>query len=155
MFKKFILAIFVGVMLITLTGCGKEKNIEGSLEDIMTAIYKDLDEDTKSRLMNIELTDENIANFLGTSDIAYKEALASENLIGSIAYSVILVRTESNANVEAIKSTIKENINPRKWICVWVEKEDVIIKNKGDLIIVIVVKDEENRNIIEKGFDNL
>lgn len=155
MFKKIILTVFVGVMLITLTGCGKSANVEGNLEDLMSTIYTDLDEEMKSRLMSIELDDENIVNYLGTSDIEYKEALASEHFTGSVAYSVILVRTKENADVEAIKTKIKENINPRKWICVWVEEDDVIIKNKGDLIIVIMVADEENRNIIEKGFDNL
>ena len=50
---------------------------------------------------------------------------------------------------------IKENVNPRKWICVGVEKEDVIVKNKGNLIILIMVKDETTRNKIEQGFDKL
>ena len=36
-----------------------------------------------------------------------------------------------------------------------VEKEDVIIKNKGDLIIVIIIEDEVGRETIEKGFDKL
>ena len=50
---------------------------------------------------------------------------------------------------------IKENVNPRKWICVGVEKEDVIIKNKGDLIIVIIIEDATGRESIDKAFDAL
>ena len=38
-----------------------------------------------------------------------------------------------------VKTKIKETINPRKWICVGVEEEDVIVKNKGDLIILIML----------------
>ena len=54
-----------------------------------------------------------------------------------------------------IKTAIKENVNPRKWVCVGVEEDDVIVKNKGNLIIVIIVEDENTRNKIEEGFDNL
>ena len=57
--------------------------------------------------------------------------------------------------LEYIKETILENVNPRKWVCVGVEKEDVIIKNKGDLIVVIIVEDETNREKIANSFDNL
>ena len=50
---------------------------------------------------------------------------------------------------------IKEKVNPRKWVCVGVEKEDVIIKNKGDLIIVIIIEDETGRQSIDKAFGEL
>lgn len=155
MFKKIALLLSTFVLTITLTGCGKVENIEGELHDLMAKIDTNLDEEMKSRLITIELDQDNIANFLGTSDIKFKEAIAEEHMTGSVAYSVVLIRVEENADVEAIKTKIKENINPRKWICVGVEEDDVIIKNKGDLIITIIVQDEENRSIIEKGFDNL
>ena len=40
-------------------------------------------------------------------------------------------------------------------MCVEVPEENVIVKNKGDLIILIMVGEESTRNKIEKGFDNL
>ena len=58
---------------------------------------------------NTKITDENIEYYLGTSDIEYEEALASESATGSIAHSVVLVRTKKNANIEQIKQKIKEN----------------------------------------------
>ena len=76
-------------------------------------------------------------------------------MIGSIAHSVILIRTEKDADIASMKETILENVNPRKWICVGVEKEDVIIKNKGDLLIVIIIEDEVGRKSISEGFDKL
>ena len=36
-----------------------------------------------------------------------------------------------------------------------ITKEDVIVKNKGNIIILIMVKDETIRSKVEKGFDNL
>ena len=150
--KKIILLMAV-CMTFLFTGCGS-KNVEGSLEEIMTKVYANVADDEKPMgLANTEVTDENIEYYLGTSDIEYKEALASESMTGSIAHSVVLVRTKENADVEAIKTKIKENVNPRKWICVGVEEDEVIVKSKGDLIILIMTQTGKEK--IEKGFDNL
>jgi len=153
---KKILMIITIIVLTSLTCACKNKNIEGNLEEIMTKVYSSVSEENKPMmLMNTEVTEENIEYYLGTKDIEYKEALASESGVGSIAHSVVLVRTKKNADIEKIKSNIKENINPRKWICVGVEEKDIIVKNKGDLIILILVEDETTRNLILESFDNL
>lgn len=156
---KKISLIVVLVACLLLTACTnneKTKNVEGTLEEIMTKVYATVGEDEMPMsLTNIEINDDNIASFIGTSDIEYDSILASEPMIGSIAHSVVLIRTKENANVDEIKTKIKENINPRKWICVGVEPEEVIIENKGDLIIVIVVGNENVRNEIIKEFKGL
>ena len=155
MFKKLKTLIIALILVLTITACGA-KNIEGNLEDIMTKVYSDIKEEERPMgLANTEVTSENIEYYLGTSDIEYESALASESMIGSIAHSTVLIRTKENADIEAIKTKIKENVDPRKWICVGVEKEDVIIKNKGDLIIVIIVEDQTTREKLDKGYDNL
>jgi len=153
-FLKGLLVLVVCAVL--LTGCTGEKNVEGSLEEIMTKLYADVPEENRPMMLgNMEITEENVEGFLGTSDIEYKEALASESMVGAIAHSVVLVRTKENANVEDVKKQIEENVNPRKWICVGVEKEDVIIKSKGDLIVVIIVEDTDVRTKIDNSFGNL
>jgi hypothetical protein len=122
----------------------------------MEKVYKNLPEDhTPMGLDNIELNDENIEGYIGTKDIEYKEAIARESMVGSIAHSTVLIRVKEDADIESIKNKIKENVNPRKWVCVGVEKEDVIIKNKGDLIIVIIIEDETGRQSIDKAFGEL
>lgn len=158
--KKLSLLFVLLSALLLITGCNEKKeenkNIEGTLTEIIEKVYKDLPaENTPNGLSNIELNDENIENYIGTKDIKYKEAIARESMIGAIAHSVVLLRTEENADIESIKETILENVNPRKWVCVGVEKDDVIIKNKGDLLIVIIIEDEVGRDSISKGFDAL
>ena len=152
-FKKLILLSFVCLMVLTLGACGN-KNVEGSLDEIVNKLVADVDDEMKSRLENHEITAENINQFVGTSDIKFTEGLAQEHITGSVAYSVVLLRVE-DSDVESVKTKIKENIDPRKWICVGVEPENVIIKNKGNLVIAIVVENEEYRNSISKAFDNL
>ena len=159
--KKLLALLLVCTTLTCLTACG-EKNVEGELSDIMDNIYKDvfagLADDEKPALMNIDVlkdAPDNIEYYIGTKEIEYEEIYASEPMMSSIAYSVVLVRMKDGANIEDAKTKIKENVDPRKWMCVEVPEEDVIVKNKGNLIILIMVADETNRNKIEQGFDNL
>ena len=159
-FKKILLVIMVFTMAMFITGCGKEEmkdsNIEGTLEEIMTKVYEKLPEDNRPMMLgNIEVTEENVEYYLGSSDIKYTEALASEPGIGSIAHSVVLLRVEDGEDIEKVKTTIKEKVDPRKWLCVGVEREDLIVKNKGNLVILIMVEDEKTRTTLEEGFDNL
>jgi len=155
MLKKVSLMLVVCVFALLMTGCG-EKNVEGTLEEIMTKVYAGVkDEDKPMMLDNMEVNDENIEGFLGTADIEYETALASESMTGSIAHSVVLVRTKEGADVDAIKTKIKENINPRKWICVGVEEKDVVVESKGNLIMVLLIENETTRNTIKDAFNNL
>ena len=141
--------------LILLTGCGeKVENVEGTLEEIMTKVYANLSEDEKPMgLTNIPVDKDNVEGFLGTADIEFEEALASEPMVSSIAHSVVLVRVKEDADIEATMTKIKENVNPRKWLCVGVEEDQVIVKNKGNLIILIMVADNSDK--LESGFDSL
>ena len=153
--KKISLVLAVCVMALLMTGCGSE-NVEGSLDELMTKVYADIkDEDKPMMLQNIEVNEENIEYYLGTSDIEYESALASESAVGSIAHSVVLVRLKDGADVEGVKTKIKESINPRKWICVGVEEKDVIVENKGNLVVLILVENETTRETLNTAFNNL
>ena len=167
-FKRIGIIALLAFLTISLVGCGKEekkeentekvveKNVEGTLEDIMAKLYDGIaDEDKPMMLGNIELNEENIEGFVGTSDIEYKEAIASESMVGSIAHSVVLLRTKDGANVEDVKKKIKDNVNPRKWICVGVEPDDVIVKSKGDLVVLILIENATIRETIDKNFNEL
>ena len=153
---KYVSLCFVAVLsLFLVTGCGN-KNIEGSLEDIMAKLYEEIPEDNRpGGLTNMEINDENIESFIGTDDVDYVEAIASESMMGSIAHSVVLIRVKDVTDIEEDKREILEDVNPRKWICVGVEKEEVIVESKGDLIMVAIVADKVNRDKIAKAFDNL
>lgn len=155
MLKKISLFAVLCLSVFGLTGCGSE-NVEGTLEELMTKVYADIPEDERPMMLtNMEVNEENIEYYLGTKDIEYTEALASESGIGSIAHSVVLVRAKDNADIEKIKTDIKEKVDPRKWLCVGVEREDLIVKNKGNLIILIMVEDENTRTKLEEGFNSL
>lgn len=145
-FMKKLGIIAVALMIsLSLFGCTKkEKNLEGSLTDLMRQLYKGAginEEEDFMYLTDIEVTKENLSSYLGVEELDYKEALASESMVGSTAHSVVLVRMNEKADIEKAKKEIKEKVNPRKWICVGVEDENVIVDSYGD-VIVLIMNDE-------------
>lgn len=158
MSKKTIIAIaIIVILIIIIVGAiflfGKEKNIEGTLEEIMTKVYAGISEEELPMMLgNIELTSENIENYVGTSDIDFKEAIASESAVGSIAHSVVLIRLNDASKANETVTKIEENANPEKWICV--VADDVIVKSKGDLVILIM-SNEELAPRLDANFEGL
>ncbi len=127
-------------------------NIEGSLEEIMDKLYVGIpDEERPTMLESREVTKEDIANYVGTSDIDFKEALVSEPGINVIPHSVVLLRLNDAKDASDVVAKIKENANPRKWICV--EAENTIVKSKGDLVILIM--SNELAETIDTNFEGL
>ena len=150
--KKILLTISILIFCFILTGCGV-KNVEGSLEEIMDKIYSSLEDSEKPMMLtNITIDKENAEMYLGTSDIEFEEALASESATGSIAHSVVLLRVKNNANVEMIEEKIEDSVNPRKWICV--EADEVEVESKGNLII-LVMSNELTADKIIREFNKL
>lgn len=151
--KKIISLIIIGCLV--LTGCGKvvEKNITGSLEEIISKLYEGInEEELPMGLTNVEVNAENLSTYLGdVKDIKYKEIIASESMVGSIAHSVVLIRLESASDAEKVVNEIKEKANPAKWICV--EAENVYVQAKGDLVVLIMSNELAEK--IKTNFENL
>ena len=154
--KKLLIIGLCFVTALALTGCSKKvSHVEGNLEDLMTSIYAGIEEENlPMMLQNVELTEELEESFIGESDISYKEAIASESAVGSIAHSVVLIRMEEDVKeekIETAKEELIEKVNPRKWLCVGVE--EVKVESNGDLILV-VLNDTIGDTLIE-NFKNL
>ena len=150
-FKKILIILLLGTITLFMSGCGV-KNVEGSLEDIMTKVYGDIPSNQLPMMLsNIEITSENQEYYLGTNDITYKEALASESMVGSIAHSVVLILLNDSSDAEKVVSKLKESVNPRKWVCVGVE--EVKVENIGDLVIVIM--NDTHKDTLSENFNNL
>ena len=129
-----------------------EKNVEGTLEEIMTKLYAGIGEaELPMMLGNIEVSKEDIQYYIGTNEVSYKEALVSESGVGSIAHSVVLLRLNDAADAENVVSKVKESADPRKWLCV--EAENVIVKSKGDLVVLIMSNELAPK--LEENFDGL
>ena len=65
------------------------------------------------------------------------EAVRSETMMGSQAYSLVLVKVDDAANAQAIADEMYDNIDQRKWVCV--EAGDKMVATYGDLVMLMMV----------------
>lgn len=114
-----------------------------SLEGIIERTYAGLeDPDVIPMVATTRITDETAEYYLGLKDLSQaEEAVASEAAIGSIPHSVCLVRAKDGVDVEALKEEIRTSVNPRKWICVGVERADIVMASQGNLILMVINPD--------------
>ncbi|QSX06465.1 hypothetical protein JYG23_03125 [Sedimentibacter sp. zth1] len=152
-FKKIVLGLVIAALAFGAVACTdksndtnidngqqqdkEEKELTGSLEEIMTSIYEGIDEEMPM-VANTVLTEENVAYFAGIEKLDGNEGLASEAMINAKAHSVVLVKAKEGTDIEALKKEMKEKVDPRKWICVGVEREEIIVDNIGNTVILII-----------------
>ena len=83
-----------------------------------------------------------------------KEAIEYAN---KFALDTVIVDTAGRLQIDEVLmkelQDIKDNINPRKWICVGVEEDNVIVDNIGDLVILIM--DNNYPDTLHENFKNL
>ena len=106
------------------TGSGSQdetKTYSGTLPELINAIYAnhsvdlDLSDPTAVDLSNSD----QISYYLGLTDASkLKEAYYSEALIGSQAYSLVVVRANSAKDAASVAQSMFDGINQNKWICV-------------------------------------
>ncbi len=124
-----------------------------SLEGIMKSIYEGVELETPATAITT-ITANNVEYYLGLKTIdGIEEAIASEPMMSSSAHSICLVRVKDGTDVTKMMSDIKENVNPQKWICVGVDPENVMVTNKGNLILLVM--DNTNPQGIIDSFNAL
>ena len=143
--KRIMLSTLCLALLAITAACGAQagnsKLVDGELTDIFKKIYANSGVTPPAMIGETVLTADNKAYMLGSDAVSFTEGLASEPMIGSIPHSMVLIRVDANTNIEQTKKLIKDNINPRKWICVGVTPDQVIVDNIGDLIFVVLSPD--------------
>jgi len=118
---------------------------ELTFEEIITAMYEKAELELPM-MGYTELTKENMEYMLGVNNFDFIEGTISEPMMGSFAHSVVLFTVEDGADIETIKSDIKNNVDGRKWICVGVEPENIVVENEGNNIILIMSESSEALN---------
>lgn len=74
--------------------------------------------------------------------------VASEPMMSSQAYSLVLVKVKDGANSDEIAKQMNENIDSRKWICVSAEK--VYSTSSADVVCMVMASEEIAKPIYEK-----
>ena len=115
-----------------------------TLEGIITAITTVNPVEFMGGMVGLDLTDTSeeglwsLKAFTGLDNAdLITEAMAFEPMMGSIPYSLVLVRAADAANAEAVADAMKAGIDQRKWICV--EADDLLVTACGDVVMLIMV----------------
>ena len=145
--KKFISVILMAALALSLfAACGKTDDapkgadLSGeSAEALVNKIYESKMPEFALMTMPVDLADaEMVAWQTGVSDPALlKEAVISESMMGSQAYSMVMVRVNHAAKAEEVAQMMLDNIDPRKWICVAADEIDAAIY--GDLVLFVMI----------------
>ena len=151
--KKLICAVLALSLMLAITACGGSKpeettapaaNIEGTMEELLNKVIEQRPVEFAGGVYAIDLTDTSeeglwaVKSFTGLEDASQlKEAAAYEPMMGSIPFSMVMVRTAEGADPKAVAEAMKAGVDPRKWICV--EADDVKVAGIGDVVMLIMV----------------
>lgn len=147
---KKILALFLAAMMaFGFAACNKpaddnngDSGVSMSLNEIIDAVYKKNPIDLSLETDSVDISNADMLNAFTGLDSAdkIKEAIVSEPMMGSQAYSFVLVRVKDAADAEEVANAMINGINPSKWICV--EADDVRVMVKGDVVALYMVDSE-------------
>lgn len=154
--KKMIAMLMALTMMFSFAACGGAaaepttapteavKHVEGTMEELLNKVIEIKPVEFMGGTMPIDLTD---MSEDGLWNIKYNtgldnadnitEAAAFGPMMGSIAFSMVMVRTAEGADVKAVAEGMKTGIDPRKWICV--EADDLQVVSYGDVVMLIMV----------------
>ena len=114
------------------------------MQNLVNTVYTGI-EDNLPPTLNTQIVDVNnvdvLKSFTGlTSNENIDAVVASEPMIGSQAYSFVLVKVKDGADADGIAKEMSENIDTRKWICVQAEK---LYATSVDNLAVLVMSSDE------------
>ena len=148
--KKLIALLLAVVMILSMAACGgkgSDKHYEGSMEDLSNKIIAENPVEFMGGIIPVDLTD---TSEDGTWAVTFNTGLKSaekltdiavfEPMMGSMAFSMVLVRVDEAKNAESVAKEMSENIDTRKWICV--EADDLKVAGFGDVVMLVMVNSD-------------
>ena len=155
--KKGILIAIIVIILIAIIGTGiafalklgkPKSNVTISstddLQNLINSVYEG-QVDNLPPTLNTQIVDINNADVLKsftglTSNENIDAVVVSEPMIGSQAYSFVLVKVKDGTDADSIAKQMSENIDTRKWICV--EAEKLYATSVDNLAVLVMSSDE-------------
>ena len=114
----------------------------GSTSEIIDKIYAKKSVGLPLETIELDLSDGDM--FTAVTGLAdsdkVKEAAYSESMMGSQAYSLVVVRVKKSKDAADVADAMLSGINPAKWICV--EADDVRVAAYDDLVMLIMVSSQ-------------
>jgi len=141
--KKLLSVLLAIVLAFALAACQSGGNgndvFDGSLAEMIEAMYEVKDPGIAVGDVEIDLEDSDaVKAFTGLDDASgITEIAVSESMIGSQAYSLVLVRVADSKDAKAVAEAMAAGIDPWKWICVGAD--DLQVVGQGDVVMLFMV----------------
>lgn len=153
--KKFVSVVLALCLVLAMAACGKKAeetttpalSVEGTMEELLNKTIEQRPVEFMGGVIPVDLTDSSedglwaLKSYTGL-DSAEKitEAAAFEPMMGSLAFSMVLVRVAEGADSKAVAEAMKSGIDTRKWICV--EADDLKVAGFGDVVMLIMLNSD-------------
>ena len=146
--KKFIAFILVAVMAMSMIACGNQAAdkapLEGTMEENIMKVMEIAPVEFMGGTMPVDLTDTSedglwaLSYFTGLQSAdSITDVAVYEPMMGSQAFSLVMVRTAEGADPKAVAEEMKAGIDPRKWICVGAD--EIMAAGYGDTVMFIML----------------
>ncbi len=148
--KKLIALLLTLAMVAAMAvGCGNDaasakSPLEGTMEENAGKIIEKNPVEFMGGFMPVDLAD---TSEDGLWAITYNTGLSSaekindiavyEPMMGSMAFSMVLVRLNDAADAKTVAQEMSDNIDTRKWICV--EANEKIVAGYSDVVMLIML----------------
>lgn len=154
--KKLLSVCLIAAMLASLlTACGGKTSqqttaptaaavLEGSMEELLNRVVAERPVEFAGGVTTLNLADTSedgqwvLKNYTGLEDASrITDAAVFEPMIGSIAFSLVMVRVAPGQDSKAVAEDMKAGIDPAKWICV--SADDMMAAGYGDVVMLIML----------------
>ena len=156
--KKFFAILLAAVLLMGMTACscdntnapaddstgGEQTALSGTMEENVTRLIQANPVEFMGGVIPVDLKDTSeeglwaLRSYTGldsAKDIT--DIAVYEPMTGAQAFSLVLVRVAQGADPKAVAQTMKDNIDPRKWICAMADQ--VMAAGYQDTVMFIMV----------------
>jgi len=155
---SLVLALALALTVSVFTACGGSKpeqpaateaaiTVDGTMEELLNQIVAENPVEFMGGVIPIDLTDTSedglwaIKSYTGLEDASsITEAAAFEPMMGSLAFSMVLVRLTPDASSKTVAEAMKSGIDTRKWICV--EADDLKVAGFGDVVMLVMLNSD-------------
>lgn len=154
--KKYLSVFLAAALALSLfSGCAGTKSeptettapaatVDGTMEELLNEIVTEQPVEFAGGVVTIDLTDTSeeglwlVKNNTGLDSASVlTEAAVFEPMIGSIAFSMVMVRVAPGEDIKSVAEAMKSGINPRKWVCV--EADDMLVTGYRDVVMLIML----------------
>ena len=147
--KKLISLVLAVVIAVSMTACGKnaaadKTPLEGTMEENAWKVMELVPVEFGAGSMHLDLTDTSedglwaLQYYTGLQSAEnITDAAVYEPMIGSQAFSLVMVRVAEGADAKAVAQEMTDNIDTRKWICVGADEK--LAAGYADTVMLIML----------------